>query len=301
MWKETELYKVSIAKLKSIDPVYMTDRDDLVITSHIVDELELLKTPCHIDAVVFVICKGGEARFSVNMQEMAATKGTLLINLPENIIRLESVSPDFKGHILIASLDYLKNIHIDLKEVFPFYVTVRNKGNFLLKVSELKLLAKFYDLIQDTCDMPYSTRKEDVLGGLIAALIYRICDLLGRMNIENEIPTKSKEYYFYKFTELVAQNYRQHRNISFYSDALCLSRKYMSSMIKDITGNTASQWIENYVVLEAKALLKFSDKSVAEIAYYLNFANPSFFGKYFKKYTGLTPGQYRSNPTVPSK
>lgn len=295
MIKDQELYKISIAQLKNISPIYVSDRDDLLITSHI-ENFEILENPCRIDALVIVVCNGGQARFSVNTRDVHVTKGTLLVNLPENIIRLETLSDDFKGHILIASIDYLKNIHIDLKEVFPFYVTVRNKGYYPLKRSEVKIFTKFYDLIQDTMDMPHSTRKEDVLKGLIASLIYRTCDVLEEMKIENEIPTKSKEFYFYKFTELVAENYREHRDVAFYAEALCLSRKYMSSMIKDITGRTASQWIENYVLLEAKTLLKFSDKSIAEIAYYLNFANPSFFGKYFKKYTGNTPGQYRANP-----
>lgn len=295
MIKEQELYKISIKQLKNISAV-SGDHNDLLITSQIIKNKEILKTPCRIDALVIMVCNDGEARFSINTQEVHITKGTLFINLPENIIRMEELSSDFKGHILIASIDYLKNIHIDLKEVFPFYVVIKNKGYYSLRRSEMKILTKFYDLIQDTMDMPSGTRREDVLRGLIAALIYRICDGLDRLKLENEIPTKSKEYYFYKFTELVADNYRTHREVSFYADSLCLSRKYMSSMIKEITGRTASQWIENYVLMEAKTLLRFSDKSIAEIAYYLNFANPSFFGKYFKKYTGITPGHYRSNP-----
>ena len=71
-----------------------------------------------------------------------------------------------------------------------------------------------------------------------------------------------------------------------------LSPKYFTTLIKKASGQTAADWINHYVILEAKNLLKYSTMNVQEIAYSLNFPNQSFFGKYFKHHTGMTPSQY---------
>ncbi|MFQ6940936.1 MAG: helix-turn-helix domain-containing protein [Alistipes finegoldii] len=75
---------------------------------------------------------------------------------------------------------------------------------------------------------------------------------------------------------------------------LCITPKYLTTLIKRISGQSVSEWIDNYVILEAKTLLKYSTMSIQEIAYYLNFPNQSFFGSYFKRNTGMSPSQYKA-------
>ena len=87
----------------------------------------------------------------------------------------------------------------------------------------------------------------------------------------------------------------QERSVTFYAEKLCITPKYFSTLIKKQTGKSAAQWIDDYVILEAKNLLKFSGMSIQEIAYHLNFSTQSFFGKYFKHQTGLSPSEYRSS------
>ena len=70
-------------------------------------------------------------------------------------------------------------------------------------------------------------------------------------------------------------------------------QKYLSSVVKEVSGKTAARWIDESVILEAKALLKYSGMSIQEIAYHLNFSTQSFFGKYFKQHTGTSPSRYK--------
>ncbi len=100
-----------------------------------------------------------------------------------------------------------------------------------------------------------------------------------------------------KFILAVSEHFRTERQVSFYAHKLCITPKHLSSVIKEISGRTASDWIENYVVMEAKVLLKTTDMTIQEIAVYLNFANQSFFGKYFKHHTGVSPTTYRKQNT----
>ena len=97
-----------------------------------------------------------------------------------------------------------------------------------------------------------------------------------------------------RFIELVRQHYREERQIGFYADKLCITPKYLSKLVKENTGRSAGEWIENHVILDARAMLQSSDMTIQQIATSLNFPNQSFFGKYFKRATGLSPKQYRN-------
>ena len=104
-----------------------------------------------------------------------------------------------------------------------------------------------------------------------------------------------KEYIFERFYESLVQSYQSERSVKFYADQLCLTPKHLSGVVKEVSGKTVGEWIDELVILEAKALLNSSSMNIQEIADRLNFANQSFFGKYFKHYTGMSPKEYRKS------
>jgi AraC-like DNA-binding protein len=90
----------------------------------------------------------------------------------------------------------------------------------------------------------------------------------------------------------VQENYVRERAISFYADRLCVTPKYLSQVVKQISGRLAGEWISDYVILEAKALINSHKYTMQQISDMLNFANQSFFAKYFKEKAGCTPSSY---------
>ena len=103
-----------------------------------------------------------------------------------------------------------------------------------------------------------------------------------------------KEELFMRFLAAVQQYYTKERNVTFYADKLCISPKYLSSVVHEVSGKYATQWITDYVILECKAMLKTEGDSVKNVCNRLNFPNQSFFAKYFKQHTGMTPREYKS-------
>jgi AraC-like DNA-binding protein len=93
----------------------------------------------------------------------------------------------------------------------------------------------------------------------------------------------------------VQEHFRSERFINFYADKLCITPKYLSKLVKEKTGRSAGEWIESYVILEARTMLQSTDMTIQQIASALNFPNQSFFGKYFKRATGLSPKMCRQN------
>jgi AraC-like DNA-binding protein len=98
-----------------------------------------------------------------------------------------------------------------------------------------------------------------------------------------------------RFITLVSENYKEKREIGYYADKLCVSNKYLSSLLKQETGLTALQWIERYVVLYAKSCLSSTSMTVQQISDELFFPSQSVFGKYFKRVEGISPKQYRQS------
>ena len=107
--------------------------------------------------------------------------------------------------------------------------------------------------------------------------------------------SEHKTLTFRQFIKLVSENYTQQRQVIFYADQLCMSPKYLSKLVKDVSGKSALEWIDSYVLLEAKHLLKYSDMPIKEIVFRLNFSNQTVFYKYFKAHTGMTPTDYRNS------
>jgi AraC family transcriptional activator of pobA len=93
---------------------------------------------------------------------------------------------------------------------------------------------------------------------------------------------------------VVIENYRSERNISFYAEKMHLSPQHLSTTIKKTTGKTLTDIISTFVIRDAQAKLRSTELTIQEIAYSLNFPDISFFGKYFKRYTGMSPKQYRN-------
>ena len=133
----------------------------------------------------------------------------------------------------------------------------------------------------------------DVYKRQLLALFYEIYNIYQGHVIQERIPKSRKEDLFERFIRAISESYKEERSVSYYADKMFLTAKHLSTVVKEISGKTAGEWIDSLVVLEAKALLKSSELSIQEIADELHFANQSFFGKYFKHHTGMSPKEYR--------
>ena len=112
-------------------------------------------------------------------------------------------------------------------------------------------------------------------------------------NDDNTGSLSRRANYVREFMQLVHQNFRTERGVAFYASKLFITPKYLSQIIKESTGRSAAEWIDQYVIIEAKNLLRFSGKNVQQVAYELNFPNQSSFGKYFKNLTGMSPTKFQ--------
>ena len=102
-----------------------------------------------------------------------------------------------------------------------------------------------------------------------------------------------KEDIFHRFVALINNHAAAEHAISFYADRLCLTPNHLGAVVREVSGQTVMEWIHRYIIQQAKLQLKYSDLPVWQIGEQLNFTNPSFFSKFFRRETGMTPAEYR--------
>ena len=258
----------------------------------------LFRYPCKLDAYVVALCVKGYAVGNINLNEFEIKPNLLIFNFPENIIQIKDYTDDFGMLVIILGNKFLKSLHIDLVNLFPMFMEMKNRPSFELSNTQRDTLIEFYKMLLKSAASTEDKYHKEIIRQLISAFIYKACSMLFNDELTNHTPGPvlkgRREQLFARFMELVASHHRKERSVGFYASELSITPKYLSTLIKQVSSKTAAEWIDEYVILEAKALLKYSDKSIQEIAYHLNFPTQSFFGKYFKHHTGMSPSRYKA-------
>ena len=266
------------------------------IAANSASEMEIFRFPSRVNALIIGVGTEGETSLTSNLQEFRLKKDSLFIFSPKHILQVQS-NNRFKAHLIVIAPDFLKRINIDTKRMMPLFLQFGSLPCMELTHAESQSLRSFISMVEQELKGSETDFSSEIIGGLIAATIYKVGDILTHYltehpEVDSPIHNRAEEY-FRQFTELLGEHYKHERSVGFYARQLCITPKYLTTIIRKTSGRTAAEWIDDYVVLEAKNLLKYSTMSIQEIAYCLNFPNQSFFGKYFRSHTGMTPSAYR--------
>ena len=258
------------------------------------DDVQSLKYPCRIEAMVMVVCVRGEVSFSSHMNNYRLTAGQCFVS-SASVFEFHSIT-NSEFYTLALESKFLTNMNVDMRFILHMMSQLRQNTS-VANVSE-KDMNTFHNLFNRLFTEFSSTTLSECmdmsLRHVLCSVVYRICDA---MMTTQEMPAlgvkdRSSEY-FDKLMMLLSDHYREQRNVEFYAEKMHVSSKHLSRVIRSYTGKSVHQWIDEFVALEIKNLLKYSNMSIQQISLELNFPNPSFMGQYFKRITGMTPGEYK--------
>ena len=264
----------------------ITIGDDLTIRLHTTEDCSQLE-PKKIEKAVISVCTSGYCRVKVNLQEYELESPMLITLMPGQIIEPMETSANFQAYTIALSKRFLDMINIPGWQ--QKYLSMYNNPATPLNEEHLTAIRFFFGVLYRAAANSSNPFRLQVIENLIRVFYY------GGIS-SNETPathTAYKNSLVERFLELVHEHYRTERMIGFYADRICVTPKYLSKVVKEHTGRSAGEWIENHVILDARAMLQSSDMTIQQIAASLNFPNQSFFGKYFKRATGLSPKEYR--------
>lgn len=255
--------------------------------------------PIRIDGFTLILCLEGNLSLGINLDNYEVESNSIILASPNSIIRFNNVSDKIDAYTLFVSINFLKDINLDIKTLNPVGFTKKPTPILSLSSEEISILKQYLDLMHlNSVDNTSTIYVRNIARCLMASLLYQLMQFLtnhkGTDGQEDESQPQSRRMnYVRDFMALVQKHHYQERSVGFYADKLFISPKYLSLIIKDVTGRSAAEWIDEYVILEAKNLLRFSGKNIQQVAYELNFTNQSSFGKYFKHLTGMSPSEFQ--------
>lgn len=253
-----------------------------------------------IDVCGFFLCQHGWAKVLLNKQTYIIKEGDVYIYTPASYIRLIERSEDLEGMAVKSWLNvvipFIKNT-MDTQQLLQ----LRDKPCITLTTEQRHRLEHLTDMLEE-----HRLRLESMNGDALGAGILRqqinnlaetcfdelLYDYFCNTGIE-PVQQDGRDKIFQLFMLSLMRNYKKHREVSYYAQEQCLSPRYFSTVVREKSGHTASEWIIEMVVSNACQMLSHTDKSIKEIADELNFPTQSFFGKYFKNYVGISPKEYK--------
>ena len=258
--------------------------------------------PLKLDGALLVLVFGGTpVGFEINLERYQVGAGTFMYAFPNAVCKLDGPVPDdVDMYVLFFDLKFLQSINVNLSSIEIPPMLQKPKPVLDLNEDEMDMLRRFFELLKaNTVDRTNIQLNKSIASSLTSAMFYQLVQffhkrLPGQIVENPRGKEKGRRHdYVREFVRLVHRHYVRERSVSFYADKLFISPKYLSLLVKEATGRSAAKWIDDFVLMEAKTMLRFSGKNIQQIAYTLNFPTQSSFGKYFKHLTGMSPTEYQ--------
>ncbi|WP_029902177.1 AraC family transcriptional regulator [Prevotella sp. 10(H)] len=256
--------------------------------------------PVVIDGIVFAICISGKAKIKINFKEYDMGKNTILTILPNYVLEITEQDEDTMTEFLIFSPDFLTEMPSTTN--FDISMSIIQCPCLTLSDEEIAKLLEFHSFIVAQYKRKDHPFRIQMAKGLLYALLTEVGAIyynkLKVPEMEKDMKSEANSYQkeqVFSFFKLLLHHHKNEKTLQFYADKMCLTPKYLSTIIKERTGRTAFSWINEILITSTKYLLKTTDMTILQISEELNFPNASFFGRFFKKHTGMTPVQYRED------
>lgn len=296
MTKTADLPCLSIAGILQHADLSHIDNDLLMLDD--IKELSHYPGLCRTCDIIIGLALSGISTYTANSISYIINGGDALIIPQGQVIDRYMHDPEAKGVCMMMSKGFFNELMKDIHEMSMLIIFSRSHPVFRLYENEKKNVINYFYLIKQKVDDESNIFRKDVVRHLIAAMICELGNAINRLMTSQNRPRHTRgESIFTNFINLVEENYKQERRVSWYSRQMCISPKYLSETVKHVSGRSPNEWIDNYVTTELRTLLRTTTMSVKEIANEMNFQNQSFLGKFFKEHVGISPLAYRKSPT----
>ena len=283
--------EISISEMKALYNGSYID-DDIMVFDEI-GALPLPNEPRRMKCILLALCRHGKVQYSVDTEERMVAANDVIIISEGQVIDNYMLSSDLSGIAILISQNFFSEIVKDIHGISSLFLFSRSHPVFGLRQKDISTLMTYFDLIWNKMNDDEHHFRKDVVRSLIATMIYDLSQVIYRIQQQRSERQSRAESIFTEFIRLVEQNFRHERRVSRYATLMCITPKYLSETVKLVSRRTPNEWIDNYVALEIRVMLKNTTKSIKEIAEEMNFPNQSFLGRFFKEHVGMSPSEYR--------
>ncbi len=287
----SELFE--IFENESIEESFIASADirNILLSENIPEE-EILNYPYLTNDLIIIIYLEGYFKAKVDWRNYTLEKGSLLVIMPKQVFEIREISPDADSIVYIMKKNFWDN-NIDFFETIELKQHFFKESGFQLSENRLNEAVTLYHLIKQKLTEKHLFSRQ-IIQHYISVMFYNVyAQLQQQYKQKSKYKLHTKEYFFEQFMHLVERHFKEERQITFYAEKLHLTSKYLSEVIRSVSGMTAGQWIQEYLIIESRALLKMGKMSIKQISNELNFYDQSHFGVFFKKHVGCSPKAYQ--------
>lgn len=266
---------------------------DFVVGNNITENiLNFYKQTCRLKAGIFGLCVEGTFRASINLTEYTLQENDFFVLMPGTIIQFYEQNQNVRLSFIGFSSEFMGCINMIKSTMSSLPIIYENP--IISLEQDVAGFFNDYLSLMERIQARGTSMNPEVVKHILLTLLYGISTLYKGKPWPEQTANRSDEI-SKKFIQLVMENYTSNRQTSFYASQLSITSQHLCMIIKQKTGRSVSDIIADMVIMDAKSQLKATDLTIQEISYSLNFPNVSFFGKYFKRYVGVSPQHYRNS------
>ncbi|MCD7794452.1 MAG: helix-turn-helix domain-containing protein [Alistipes sp.] len=258
---------------------------------------DLRSLPALTDTIIHILVLSGwtEVRIDGVLHRCSSTQNNIIAIKPMDELQGMRISADFKGYLLGIGRNYMMQ-HAFRPQFIPIHHMFKTRSipAFTLSAPELQYLFSLGQKIERNFARDTFCAGELIFLSVMEfhlELLVMIMDRLKSGTVGRAEPRKTD--LCIRFSDLIFRHCRKQHEVSFYAEELCITPQYLTRIFREATGLGAKEAIDHALLSEATVLLR-TDRTLQQIADELRFADQSSFGKFFKKYTGLTPARFRA-------
>jgi len=266
--------------------------DGLVLTDRIANA-PIPDGPTRINFIMMALCMSGEAQYTIDTRKQTVKPGDLLFVSEHHVLDNYQATADFECLSIMVSTDFYHDFVQNVKNVSSLLLFTKNNPVVSLIPREIQTYSAYFHAIRKKMSDKEHHFRTELVKALLLAMFYDMSNVIYRVEKNDSKGQTRADILFAQFIHLLEENFRKERRVSWYAEQLDISPKYLSEIVKHVSKSSPNEWIEKYIVLELRVLLKNSTKNIKTLAKELNFPNQSFLGKYFKDHVGVSPSEYR--------
>ena len=271
-----------------------------------VDILNAEKDTVKLTKTGLFLCKEGEVTLTIDGTEYHVQKSSIIIYFSYSNLRIISHSPNLKGTLIGANLETIQPMLYSVTNFNALFV-IKKVPHQIISERQYNALCQYISLLQsvmksfqanadehedENLNRPVTEIAKKQAELLSYALMLEVLQCYTNVAADNE-PFSRKDEVLQKFVSLLYRKYRQEHEVGFYAEQQFLTTRYFSTIVKERSGKSPSQWIATALLVDSRNLLRNTNMTIKEISDLLCFPNQSYFGKWFKNLTSLSPLDYR--------
>lgn len=286
----TQIKETNLANAPLWQGVTVLDHD-LLLTDRISD-IPVPSDARRMNFILVMLCTQGSLRYTLDTNEVTVNAGDMLIVTDRHVVNNYVASPDVAGMAFLMSVTFFREVVNNVSDLSAILLYARAHPVMKLPDDEAKVFEQYFQLIRNRVSAEGNRFRKSLVRSLLQALFYELSDTIYQAQSDGS-PMRRREALFTNFIKMVEEHCHTERRVGWYAGQLNITPKYLSELVKSVSQRTPNEWIDSYVLIEIRIMLKNSNKSIKEIADNLNFPNQSFFGKYFKERMGMSPSEFR--------